>query len=73
MPAGKALLMIILFGAIAIISTIGAFSSKKTLIEMSGIIGTKKPTTSRIVCVIGAVVCWIFVIVSFMYLIDKIN
>jgi hypothetical protein len=46
-------------------------SLNQTLTDMAGIIGTTNSKVSRIVCAIAAIVCWMFVLVFFMYRIGK--
>ena len=63
-PKGTAIAMMLFFGAVGLISTVGLFASKETLESMSGIIGTKNPLVARIACVLGVLVGIIAVLVS---------
>ena len=56
LPRGKALLGILFFGAVGVISLFGVLASADELQKMAGIIGTDKPHVARIVCAIAAVV-----------------
>lgn len=58
----KALLGLFIFGGMAVVSYVGLFANKQTLLDMSDTIGTRNPTAARIVCGLGAVVCSIFVV-----------
>ena len=56
MPIEKKIGIIVLFGALGVISTMGLFASSSKLEKMAGLIGTKNPIVARMVCVLGALV-----------------
>ena len=58
LPVGKAVAMILFFGAIGVFATVCAFAPRRTLTDYANIIGTKNPTVARIVCLVAAIVGW---------------
>lgn len=72
LPPGKAVAMIVFFGAVAVVSLVGLFASKKSLESMAGIIGTKNPLAARIVCGLGLLVGAGAVFVTTLSLLGKL-
>jgi hypothetical protein len=72
LPQGKAIAMILFFGAVTVISLVGLFASKKSLESMAGIIGTKNPMVARIVCGLGFLVGAGAVFVTTLSLLGKL-
>jgi hypothetical protein len=56
LPTGKAVAMIVFFGAVVLTSLAGLFASRERLESMSGVIGTKNPLVARIVCAIALLI-----------------
>ena len=72
LPLGKGVAMVVFFGSVGIISTLGLFASKEKLESMAGIIGTKKPLVARIVCALGSLVGLLVVVVTMLSLFGKL-
>ena len=72
LPPEKAILMLLFFGAVGIVSTIGLFASGQTLESLAGIIGTRNPLVARIACALGALVGGVAVLVSSLSLLGKL-
>ena len=72
LPQGKAIAMIVFFGAVAVVSLAGLFMPKKSLESMAGIIGTKNPLVARIVCALGLLVGAGAVFVTTLSLLGKL-
>lgn len=72
LPPEKAVLMLLFFGAVGAVSTVGLFSSRTTLESLAGVIGTKNPLVARVVCGVGVVVGVVAVLVSTLSLLGKL-
>ena len=72
LPPEKAVVMILVFGCVFVASAIGLFASKKLLLAMANVIGSKQPIVARIVCGIGAVVSAFAVFVAALKLLGKL-
>jgi hypothetical protein len=56
MPQGKAVMMVVFFGAVALFSIFCSFAPSSTLEKFAGVIGTSNPMVARAVCVMGALI-----------------
>lgn len=72
-PVGTALSGLLFFGPVGAFSTVCLFASDETLRGYASIIGTKNPLAARAVCGIGAVVGFLFAIVSGLALLGFIK
>ena len=72
LPIEKTIAIIVFFGAVALLSLVGLFAPRKTLVSMAGIIGTKNPLFARIVCGLGLVVGIGAVFVATLKLLGKL-
>ena len=72
LPRDKALVILVFFGAVAVLSLVGLFASRKSLESMAGLIGTKNPMVARVVCCIGFLVGAGAVFVSALSLLGKL-
>ena len=72
LPQGKAIAMILFFGAIMLTSLVGIFASSQSLKSMAGIIGTKNPRVARMVCGLGFVVGLVAVFATLLSLLGEL-
>ncbi len=58
LPAGKAFLMLVFFGPVALFASAASFSPNRLLLGWAPYIGTKNPHVARIVCILAALLGW---------------
>ena len=64
LPPEKAIVIILVFGCVFVASAVGLFASKKLLLAMANVIGSKQPIIARIACGIGVIASASFVVVA---------